>query len=734
MSGPTSAAPAVAAPSHPTSISRLPISPRAPIYHLPADPLVPTPQALLDFSLYEHPQDFAAGGQIALKVGVDKIPPSMLRRSRMISEGGAFTFVSPLPLEFPYDIQELSEPQQEKQVGKETTARAGTIETALAQFEVSPDYVEDPETRSAFSSKVRQSAKFPTPQFLSISQKCRDEWLPQLDIGEPGSETRKLLVDVLGGKTVLAREGEPGFAPWSLCYGGHQFGSWAGQLGDGRAISILSTPAVEGLPFKSLELQLKGAGRTPYSRFADGLAVLRSSVREYLGAEAVAALKLPTSRALALVGLPSIKVRRETIETAAIVTRVSDSWIRIGNFEIQRTREQWDTLLALSNFVGRQVYDFDDDGKAPTEAGNRSMALAVLTEASRRTAIMVAGWQAYGFQHGVINTDNVAMNGACIDYGPYAFMDVFDSSHICNHSDDLGRYSYKNQPTMGLFAITKLGTALAELIGAESSSTTGGLSGYVQAEKGWGEDESKMEEWRKLGNAKVEAVKTDFVTIFMAEYTRLMRLVSCLMLFLIRRRIRCLIFIEPNLQRLGFSTVGDGDFDLVSSLLDLMELHSLDFHATIRLLSQFPSSNSAPSFSKYVDLILPSDSKLIPTNARVDWTNWFDRYARRLSAEGELSPSERRKAMDGVNPRFVLRQWVLEETIERLAHQDPDLSGLERVLCMSEAPFEAYGEVEVAQDGEGGACKVESDEDRERTRLCGMGKKELLGFQCSCSS
>ncbi|KDE03092.1 hypothetical protein MVLG_06389 [Microbotryum lychnidis-dioicae p1A1 Lamole] len=708
MSGPTGA-PAVAAPSHPTPISRLPISPRAPIYHLPADPLVPTPQALLDFSSYEPPQDFAAGGQIALKVGVDKIPPSMLRRSRMIGEGGAFTFVSPLPLEFPYDIQELREPQQEKQVGKETKATAGTIETALAQFEVSPDYVEDSETRSAFSSKVRQSAKFPTPQLLSISQKCRDEWLPQLDIGEPGSETRKLLVDVLGGKTVLAREGKPGFAPWSLCYGGHQFGSWAGQLGDGRAISILSTPAVDGLQFKSLELQLKGAGRTPYSRFADGLAVLRSSVREYLGAEAVAALKLPTSRALALVGLPSIKVRRETIETAAIVTRVSDSWIRIGNFEIQRTREQWDTLLALSNFVGRQVYDFDD-GKAPTEAGIRSMSLAVLTEASRRTAILVAGWQAYGFQHGVINTDNVAMNGACIDYGPYAFMDVFDSSHICNHSDDLGRYSYRNQPTMGLFAITKLGTALAELIGAESSLTTEGMSGYVQAEKGWGEDESKMEGWRKLGNEKVEAVKTDFVTIFMAEYTRLMRL------------------------RLGFSTVGEGDFDLVSSLLDLMELHSLDFHVTIRLLSQFPSSNSAPSFSKYLDLILPSDSKLIPTNARVDWTNWFDRYARRLSAEGELSPSERRKAMDGVNPRFVLRQWVLEETIERLAHQDPDLSGLERVLCMSEAPFEAYGEVEVAQDGEGGECKVESDEDRERRRLCGMGKKELLGLQCSCSS
>ncbi|SCV75009.1 BQ2448_8038 [Microbotryum intermedium] len=710
MSGSSTAA--VAAPRSPVAISRLPTSPRAPIYHLPADPLVSTPQALLDFSSYEPPQDFAAGGQIALKLGVDRIPPSMLRRSRMISEGGAFTFVSPLPLEFPYDIQELSEPHQEKEVGKETKARAGTIETALAQFEVSPDFVQDPETRSAFSSKVRQSSKFPSPRLLSISQKCRDEWLPQLDIGEPGTETRKLLVDVLGGKTVIAREGEPGFAPWSLCYGGHQFGSWAGQLGDGRAISIISTPAVEGLPFKSLELQLKGAGRTPYSRFADGLAVLRSSVREYLGAEAVAALKLPTSRALALVGLPSIKVRREAIETAAIVTRVSDSWIRVGNFEIQRTREQWDTLLALSNFVGRQVYDFDD-AKAPTGRGDGSMALAVLNEASRRTAIMVAGWQAYGFQHGVINTDNVAMNGTCIDYGPYAFMDVFDSSHICNHSDDLGRYSYKNQPTMGLFAITKLGTAMAELIGAETSSANAKSLGFVEAEKGWGQDEGKMEEWCKLGNEKVDAVKTDFVTIFMAEYTRLMRL------------------------RLGFSTVREADFDLVSSLLDLMELHSLDFHSTIRLLSQFPSTTSSPSFSKYLDLILPSDSKMIPTTARGEWTKWFDRYTQRLTAEGELSSTERRKAMDGVNPRFVLRQWVLEETIERLAHQDPDkmdLGALERVLHMSEEPFEAYGEVQVAQDGEGGECKVESDEDKERRRLCGMGKKELLGFQCSCSS
>lgn len=239
--------------------------------------------------------------------------------------------------------------------------------------------------------------------------------------------------------------------PRSLCAddgAGHQFGQWASQLGDGRAISLLSTPTTPEVRaatgFATIELQLKGAGRTPYSRFADGLAVLRSSVREYLGSETMAALGQPTSRALALIGIPDVKVRRERIEGAAIVTRMSDYWIRIGNFEIQSYRQEWESLRLLSEFAGRHVFAFSDANGPPADGpvGNRSLALHVVKESARRNALMVAGWQAYGFMHGVMNTDNIALNGACIDYGPYAFQDVFDPMHICNHSDGEGRYTF----------------------------------------------------------------------------------------------------------------------------------------------------------------------------------------------------------------------------------------------------------------------------------------------------
>lgn len=223
-------------------ISKLPISPHAPIYHLTPDPLFPDPASLFSLSSYKPPEGLGQNGPVALRSG-DPVPPSMLRRSRAIRGGGAFTFVSPLPLEFPYDIQDGD--KQVKEVGKETTATAGTIEEALAEFEISPDVVvaQDEDGKpTVFSSKKRQSERYPAKaKLLALSNKCLEEWLPQLDIGAEGSKERELLVEVLAGRSVLARQPEgkePGFAPWSLCYGGHQFGSWASQLGDGRAISL----------------------------------------------------------------------------------------------------------------------------------------------------------------------------------------------------------------------------------------------------------------------------------------------------------------------------------------------------------------------------------------------------------------------------------------------------------------------------------------------------------------
>jgi uncharacterized protein YdiU (UPF0061 family) len=314
----------------------------------------------------------------------------------------------------------------------------------------------------AFSSENRRES-LGTPMLAGLSRKCIEDILPGLDVGDawrylkegkdaPGSngtddqhanggaqavigdapstsaEARKRaeLTQFLAGHVVRVeapKEGSKGFAPWSLCYGGHQFGSWAGQLGDGRAISILTTPAqfpdYHGSTYYPpvAELQLKGAGRTPYSRFADGLAVLRSSVREYLGSEAMAALGIPTSRALSLVHLPDVTVRREELETAAVVCRIAPSWLRIGSFELLWSRDDWDTLRDLVNYAGNEVFGLNKGGKRQDNQ-DKSLAAFTLREVARRNAKTFAGWQAHAFCHGVLNTDNISISGLTIDYGP----------------------------------------------------------------------------------------------------------------------------------------------------------------------------------------------------------------------------------------------------------------------------------------------------------------------------
>ncbi|KAK4703120.1 hypothetical protein P7C70_g3098, partial [Phenoliferia sp. Uapishka_3] len=664
------------------------------------------PSSLLKLSSYTPPASISDPGPITLKEG-DAVPPSMLRRSRQVRGGGVFSYVSPLPLEFPYNIQEPADTQV-KEVGKEVTATASTIETKLASFELDPQFpvVEPGYTGrpTAFESERRRGPDFPKPVLLSVSWKCAEEWLPQLDLGNrEGSELEKLrreqLLGIFGGRTALAREPfeegvdeveKKGFAPWALCYG----------------VSTPATPEVAAKTgFRTLELQLKGSGRTPYSRFADGLAVLRSSIREYLGAEAMAALKLPTSRALALVGIPSVRVLRERVEDAAIVTRVAPSWIRIGNFEIQSSREEWETLRLLTRYVGREVFDLDDSKCPPTDSEKgRGLGLAVLRQVSERTAIMIAGWQAYGFMHGVMNTDNIAVVGSCIDYGPYAFMDVFDPGHICNHSDEEGRYSYRNQPTMGVFAIQKLGTALAELIGCEediSSAESTPSHGFVEVDAEWGEGGKLagwMDGWKKVGMERVEEVKSDFQGIFKEEYMKLMRL------------------------RLGLQSSHADDFSLISTYLDLLQNHELDYTSSFRLLSQFTSTTS-PLFPTFLSALTGS-TKADTT----DFESWFALYQTRLSLPSE-DPTTRRARQNSANPRFVLRQWVLEETIKKV-DKDGDVKALERVLEMAQAPFEGYGEKEIGEE----VCEKKDEESMERERLCGMGGEDMLGFQCSCSS
>ena len=252
--------------------------------------------------------------------------------------------------------------------------------------------------------------------------------------------------------------------PVATVYSGHQFGNWAGQLGDGRALLLGELATPQG----TQEVQLKGAGLTPFSRMGDGRAVLRSSIREFLCSEAMHALGIPTTRALALAGSPQ-PVRRETVETAAVLTRTAPSFIRFGHFEHFSYNGQHDVLRALADHVIDRFYP------ACREAANPYAAL--LQAVSERTAHLVAQWQAVGFCHGVMNTDNMSILGLTLDYGPFQFMDGFNPDHICNHTDSGGRYAYNRQPQVAYWNLFCLGQALLPLIG-EPDDAMAALESY----------------------------------------------------------------------------------------------------------------------------------------------------------------------------------------------------------------------------------------------------------------
>jgi len=312
----------------------------------------------------------------------------------------------------------------------------------------------------------------------------------------------------------------PGSEPLASVYSGHQFGVWAGQLGDGRALLLGELQTPQG----PMELQLKGSGLTPYSRMGDGRAVLRSSIREYLCSEAMHALGIPTTRALCITGSPE-PVRREAMETAAVVTRVAPSFIRFGHFEHFAARGQLDELRQLADYVIERHYPMCQDGVGFD--GNRYAAL--LQAVSERTAALVAQWQAVGFCHGVLNTDNMSILGLTIDYGPFQFLDAFDPDHICNHSDHHGRYAFRQQPPVVYWNLFRLGQALQPLIGDPA-----------------------------IAMSALESFKA----IFPAEFMARMR------------------------AKLGLTTAHDGDDAVIDSILHLMADNAVDYTIFWRRLAQ----------------------------------------------------------------------------------------------------------------------------------------------------
>ena len=249
----------------------------------------------------------------------------------------------------------------------------------------------------------------------------------------------------------------PGSDPVAMLYAGHQFGSFVPQLGDGRAILLGEVVNARG---ERWDLHLKGSGPTPFSRGFDGRSVLRSAIREYLCGEALHALGIPTTRALCIVGSPE-PVRRETVETAASIIRMAPTHVRIGSFEVFASRGQEDFLRTLADYTIELHF--------PELIGLEDRYARMLETVSRRTASLMAQWQAVGFTHGVMNTDNFSITGLTIDYGPYAFMEAFEGNFIPNHSDPEGRYAYSQQPAIGQWNVSALAQALLPLMPREQA-------------------------------------------------------------------------------------------------------------------------------------------------------------------------------------------------------------------------------------------------------------------------
>jgi uncharacterized protein YdiU (UPF0061 family) len=446
----------------------------------------------------------------------------------------------------------------------------------------------------------------PAPYFVAAS--ARAAALVGLD---PARLATDEYVQLLSGNRVAA-----GSQPLAAVYSGHQFGAWAGQLGDGRAILIGELNGSAG----PMELQLKGAGLTPYSRMGDGRAVLRSSIREFLCSEAMAALGIPTTRALAITGSDQ-GVVRETVETSAVVTRMAPSFVRFGSFEHWFYRDKPEELRQLADYVIHTFY--------PELTAEDNPYQALLSEVTRRTARLMAQWQGVGFMHGVMNTDNMSILGLTLDYGPFGFMEAFDQGHICNHTDQQGRYSYANQPQVGHWNCYALGQALLPLIG-DVDATQQALAVYQPT--------------------------------FAAAMDEILH------------------------AKLGLRSVDEQDRALFDAMFKLMQDGHVDFTRFFRALGNL---QAAPAGLDAEGAAHPDSVLRDMFIDRAAFDAWAGLYRQRLAAEHSVD-AERKPAMDAVNPKYVLRNYLAQVAIDKA--QQKDFSEIARLLSVLERPFDEQPE------------------------------------------
>jgi uncharacterized protein YdiU (UPF0061 family) len=447
----------------------------------------------------------------------------------------------------------------------------------------------------------------PTPVREARLLAWSDALAAQLGIDRPSAAA----VEVLGGNRVL-----DGMRPYAARYGGHQFGAWAGQLGDGRAITLGEVIDQRG---QRQELQLKGAGLTPYSRSADGRAVLRSSLREFLCSEAMHALGVPTTRALSLVATGEPVIRdmfydgRPEAEPGAVVCRVAPSFLRFGNFQIHAAYREEETLRRLVDYVMREHFPGIDD------------IAAWYHETCRRSALLMADWMRLGFVHGVMNTDNMSALGLTIDYGPYGWLEGYDPTWTPNTTDAAGRrYCYGNQPGIAQWNLARFAEALLPLVPREPLEA--GLALYAQQYQ----DASAQAFARKLGLAALE---------------------------------------------------GEDDEALLAALFELMGATETDFTlffrnlAAVRLDAGDEASLVAPLQPAFYD------AAALDGGHRARLAAWLRSYRARLARDA-TDPTTRAARMNAVNPKYVPRNYLAQLAIDALGEGDASvLERLMRVLA-----------------------------------------------------